>query len=314
MKNKKLKIVFGSVIAFIVVYAAAVLIYLGARYGARAVMSNFIGVGCICAAFCAVTLLISAMSANVRKSKIKTKEPEDAAELISEREGNSDRLIHIVIFSVCMIIAAVLIAWAVTGFGGFGLADLASGAYRKIQATVVRAVRDGGMERLVYEYTVNGTVLQSLSSAEFGGIILESGRQVNVYYAVENPQIAANLSVPVILLSGALLFAVGGVGIMISGASKKRILSAGGMGLYAVSGSEKRSNITGIMVFTLFAVFGVGFYVAGSLASGLHFFELALSGAAYYGVTIFMIAGVLLDITAAAGYIGNKIRSKKAER
>ena len=138
--------------------------------------------------------------------------------------------------------------------------------------------------------------------------------QVNVYYSVENPQIAANLSVPVILLSGALLFAVGGVGIMISCASKKRILSAGGMGLYAVSGSEKRSNITGIMVFTLFAVFGVGFYVAGSLASGLHFFELALSGAAYYGVTIFMIAGVLLDITAAAGYIGNKIRSKKAER
>lgn len=213
-----------------------------------------------------------------------------------------------------MIIAAVLIAWAVTGFGGVGLADLASGAYRRVQATVVRAVRDGGMERLVYEYAVNGTVLQSLSSAEFGGIILESGRQVNVYYAVENPQIAANLSVPVILLSGALLFAVGGVGLMISGASKKRILSAGGMGLYAVSDSEKRSNITGIMVFTFFAIFGIGFYVAGSLASGLHFFELALSGAAYYGVTIFMLAGVLLDITAAAGYIGNKIRCKKAER
>ena len=58
MKNKKSKIVFGSVIAFIVVYAAAVVIYIGARYGARAVMCNFIGVGCIFAAFFAVNLLI----------------------------------------------------------------------------------------------------------------------------------------------------------------------------------------------------------------------------------------------------------------
>lgn len=253
MKANRSKPVFGGIIALIALYAAAVLVNLGVRYGAGAVMSNLIGVICIGMAFCAVTLMISGLSANARKRRKKTEEPEESDE-VSERERINGRAVHIVIFTVCLCIAAVLAAWAVTGFGGFGLAKLGSGEYRITQATVLPIAADGGMTALGYEYTVNGTVRHSLSSAEFGGIVMEAGR------------------------------------------------------------SEKRGNLTGILVFTFFAMFGIGFYVAGAIASGLNFFELALSGAAYYGVTVFMLAGIALDVAAAVSYIGNKIKSKKAER
>lgn len=295
MKANRSKPVFGGIIALIALYAAAVLVNLGVRYGAGAVMSNLIGVICIGMAFCAVTLMISGLSANARKRRKKTEEPEESDE-VSERERINGRAVHIVIFTVCLCIAAVLAAWAVTGFGGFGLAKLGSGEYRMTQATVLPIAADGGMTALGYEYTVNGTVRHSLSSAEFGGIVMEAGRQVNIFYLTENPRVTASIAEPVLLLLGALLFAVGGIGMMIAGRS------------------ERRGNITGILVLTFFAVFGIGFYVAGAIASGLNFFELALSGTAYYGVTVFMLAGIALDVAAAVSYIGNKIKSKKAER
>ena len=79
------------------------------------------------------------------------------------------------------------------------------------------------------------------------------------------------------------------------------------------NGSPRRSQIVGFLVFTFFVVFGVVFYIAGYIASGLHVFELALSGAAYYGITLFMLIGLALDVLGAVSLVKGLKKGKNPD-
>ena len=133
-----------------------------------------------------------------------------------------------------------------------------------------------------------------MGDASFGGPVLETGRRVTHDSLTEAPQIAANISTPLSLLLGAEIFLFGGIAWVFAG------------------GSQRQSQILGFSVFTFFVVFGIVFYVAGWLASGLHVFELCLSGAAYYGITLFMLIGIALDVFCIVSII-KKLKKGKAE-
>ena len=156
----------------------------------------------------------------------------------------------------------------------------------------MQAVQDGKeLDKLIYEYTAeDGVTYRSLGEASFGGIEFKAGKQVTLYYSAENPRVTASLSVPVFLLLGAFLFLVGGIA--------ATVLSVG---------AKRRNNAGGYVVFTFFLLFGIGFYVAGGLASGLNVLELSLSGAGYYGITVFMLLGGLLDLLGLIGYIKKRL-------
>ncbi|MDE7157956.1 MAG: hypothetical protein K2N74_00110, partial [Clostridiales bacterium] len=87
----------------------------------------------------------------------------------------------------------------------------------------------------------------------------------------------------------------------------------GGIAMPLAGGSQKRNNAVGIMVFTFFVLFGIGFYIAGGLASGLNVLELSVSGAGYYGITLFMLLGLFLDVLCAVGFIKN-LKMAKAKK
>ena len=286
MKNQRvLKAIYGAAIVFLVSYAVAVLIYLSVVHGAGAATSNLFALGLVCAAFCGVTVLSYFMTkhSQIRKlSEAEDKTPEKRVKGIA-----------FMVFGVCMAISAFLIVWAVTGLGvSAGLKELSGGGYVKTRATVVQAVQDGKeLDKLIYEYTAeDGVTYRSLGEASFGGIEFKAGKQVTLYYSAENPRVTASLSVPVFLLLGAFLFLVGGIA--------ATVLSVG---------AKRRNNAGGYVVFTFFLLFGIGFYVAGGLASGLNVLELSLSGAGYYGITVFMLLGGLLDLLGLIGYIKKRI-------
>ncbi len=286
MKNQRvLKAIYGAAIVFLVSYAVAVLIYLSVVHGAGAATSNLFALGLVCAAFCGVTVLSYFMTkhSQIRKlSEAEDKTPEKRVKGIA-----------FMVFGVCLAISAFLIVWAVTGLGvSAGLKELSGGGYVKTRATVVQAVQDGKeLDKLIYEYTAeDGVTYRSLGEASFGGIEFKAGKQVTLYYSAENPRVTASLSVPVFLLLGAFLFLVGGIA--------ATVLSVG---------AKRRNNAGGYVVFTFFLLFGIGFYVAGGLASGLNVLELSLSGAGYYGITVFMLLGGLLDLLGLIGYIKKRI-------
>lgn len=286
MKNQRvLKAIYGAAIVFLVSYAVAVLIYLSVVHGAGAATSNLFALGLVCAAFCGVTVLSYFMTkhSQIRKlSEAEDKTPEKRVKGIA-----------FMVFGVCLAISAFLIVWAVTGLGvSAGLKELSGGGYVKTRATVVQAVQDGKeLDKLIYEYTAeDGVTYRSLGEASFGGIEFKAGKQVTLYYSAENPRVTASLSVPVFLLLGAFLFLVGGIA--------ATVLSVG---------AKRRNNAGGYVVFTFFLLFGIGFYVAGGLASGLNVLELSLSGAGYYGITVFMLLGGLLDVLGLIGYIKKRI-------
>lgn len=296
-KQSKLKIVYGAAVAFVVLYALAVLIYLGVTYGAGTEFSNLFAVGVLCAAFCCVTVFCYYFAKNYksRKSMLQKRDGDDC-----EREApkRNKGYFAFIVAGVCLAASAFLIVWAVTGLGAFaGLQKILGGDYVKTQATVVQAVQNGEeTEKLVYEYTANnGVTYQSLGDASFGGIIFKEGKSVAIYYSAENPRVTATLSAPVFLLLGALLFLFGGIAAALSG------------------GSQKRQNLGGFAVFTFFVLFGIGFYIAGGLASGMNAFELCLSGAGYYGVTVLMLAGGLLDMFGLIALIKKRF-GKKSEQ
>lgn len=296
-RESKLKIAYGCVLFFIVAYAAAVLIRLGVRYGAGEVASNLFGVGCICAAFCGVTVFSYLIVRNNRSGR-KKKPARNPKEGEQERVPKKSRLAEWIVFAVCLCVSAVLIAWAVTGFGTFaGLGNVLGGGYVKTQATLVQSVSsDGNLTKPVYEYvSADGNVYRSAGEASFGGIVFEAGRKVTIYYLAEDPRVAANLSTPIVLLSGALLFLTGGICWVLA------------------NGKDSRNRFTGYAVFTFFVLFGVAFYFAAWLASGLNAFELCVSGAAFYGVTLFMLVGVLLDALGLVAFVKRK-RVRKSER
>ncbi len=286
MKNQRvLKAIYGAAIVFLVLYAVAVLIYLSVVHGAGAATSNLFALGLVCAAFCGVTVLSYFMTkhSQIRKlSEAEDKTPEKRIKGIA-----------FMVFGVCLAISAFLVVWAVTGLGvSAGLKELSGGGYVKTRATVVQAVQDGKeLDKLIYEYTAeDGVTYRSLGEASFGGIKFKAGKQVTLYYSAENPRVTASLSVPVFLLLGAFLFLVGGVA--------AAVLSVG---------AKRRNNAGGYIVFTFFLLFGIGFYVAGGLASGLNVLELSLSGAGYYGITVFMLLGGSLDLLGLIGYIKKRI-------
>ncbi len=286
MKNQRvLKAIYGAAIVFLVLYAVAVLIYLSVVHGAGAATSNLFALGLVCAAFCGVTVLSYFMTkhSQIRKlSEAEDKTPEKRVKGIA-----------FMVFGVCLAISAFLVVWAVTGLGvSAGLKELSGGGYVKTRATVVQAVQDGKeLDKLIYEYaSEDGVTYRSLVEASFGGIEFKAGKQVTLYYSAENPRVTASLSVPVFLLLGAFLFLVGGIA--------ATVLSVG---------AKKRNNAGGYIVFTFFLLFGIGFYVAGGLASGLNVLELSLSRAGYYGITVFMLLGGSLDLLGLIGYIKKRI-------
>lgn len=296
MKNQRvLKAIYGAAIVFLVLYAVAVLIYLSVVHGAGAATSNLFALGLVCAAFCGVTVLSYFMTkhSQIRKLSERETEMEESAPAEDKTPGKRVKGIAFMVFGVCLAISAFLVVWAVTGLGvSAGLKELSGGGYVKTRATVVQAVQDGKeLDKLIYEYTAeDGVTYRSLGEASFGGIEFKAGKQVTLYYSAENPRVTASLSVPVFLLLGAFLFLVGGVA--------AAVLSVG---------AKKRNNAGGYILFTFFLLFGIGFYVAGGLASGLNVLELSLSGAGYYGITVFMLLGGSLDLLGLVGYIKKRI-------
>ncbi len=296
-KQRILQLIYGAVIAFIVLYAIAVSIYLGVIGGTRAVMSNLFGLALVCFAFCAVAIFSYFLSKNSRNRK-QSREKKENGESIAQGEKtlSKHKGIAFLTSGICLAISCFLVAWAVTGIGvSVGLKDILGDGYVKVQATVVRSVQVGDdLENLVYEYTAaDGKVYRSFAEASFGGIVFKAGKQVNLFYSVENPRVTANLSVPVFILLGAFLFLIGGI--------VAAVLSGN---------SQKRNNIGGYLVFTFFLLFGIGFYIAGGLASGLNVLELSLSGTGYYAITVFMLLGGLLDLLGFCYFIKKRLANK----
>lgn len=296
-KHCVLKLIYGAVIAFIVLYAIAVYIYLGVIGGMRAVMSNLFGLALVCFAFCAVTIFSYFLSKNSRNRKQSREKKENDESIVQgEKTLSKHRGISFLTLGVCLAISGFLVAWAITGIGvSVGLKDILGDGYVKVQATVVRSVQvNDDLENLVYEYTgADGKVYRSFAKASFGGIVFKAGKQVNLYYSLENPRITANLSVPVFMLLGSFLFLIGGI--------VAAVLSGN---------SQKRNNIGGYFVFTFFLLFGIGFYIAGGLASGLNILELSLSGTGYYAITVFMLLGGLLDLLGFCYFIKKRLANK----
>jgi len=185
----------------------------------------------------------------------------------------------------------LLVCLGASGLLGFFMAKniklIKSDQYVATRAKIVYVYNNGdgyvssttihtSTSRLVYEYQdENGKTHYSSSQASYGGMIFKAGKTTTVYYSRENPEILISPSQAIFLALGMLFFA--------------------NVGLMAFFGSLGIGNKVIPIVFgSVFIEFSSLFMYGMVMASGMNIFEIMVSGAAPYALTLFALLGLFV--------------------